>query len=100
MAAHQDAELGGMQLPWTVTQACFALFPAANISTSAYPFLTIAAANLLQAPASPEQVGLYLHPMLERRFHGTMALRAEDGRVGKAGGRRGHPRVYPAHKKT
>jgi butyryl-CoA dehydrogenase len=74
MAAHQDAELGGMQLPWTVTQACFALFQAANISTSAYPFLTIAAANLLQAHGSQEQVGLYLQPMLEGRFLGTMAL--------------------------
>ncbi len=74
MAAHQDAELGGMQLPWTVTQACFALFQAANIATSAYPFLTIAAANLLQAHGSQEQVGLYLQPMLEGRFLGTMAL--------------------------
>lgn len=74
MAAHQDAELGGMQLPWCVTQACFALFQAANISTAAYPFLTIAAANLLQAHGSQEQIGLYLRPMLEGRFLGTMAL--------------------------
>src|SRR5690606_25214197 len=60
--------------PWCVTQACFALFQAANISTAAYPFLTIAAANLLQAHGSQEQIALYLRPMLEGRFLGTMAL--------------------------
>jgi len=72
--AHEDEALGGMQLPWCVTQACFALFQSANISTSAYPFLAIAAANLLKAHGSQEQVGLYLQPMLEGRFLGTMAL--------------------------
>ena len=32
IAATQDAELGGMQLPVTVAQACFAWFNAANVS--------------------------------------------------------------------
>ena len=73
-AAHLDEADGGMQLPWTVTQACFALFQAANIATVAYPFLTIAAANLLRAHGSQEQVGLYLPAMHEGRFLGTMAL--------------------------
>ena len=74
LAAHRDESDGGMQLPWLVTQACFAHFQAANVSTAAYPFLTIAAANLLEAFASQEQKALYMAPMLDGRFFGTMAL--------------------------
>jgi alkylation response protein AidB-like acyl-CoA dehydrogenase len=74
LAAHHDAELGGMQLPWCVTQACMAAFQAANVSTAAYPFLTIAAANLLLAHGSQEQQAMYMRPMLDGRFFGTMAL--------------------------
>jgi butyryl-CoA dehydrogenase len=74
LAAHRDEAEGGMQLPWLVTQACFAHFQAANISTAAYPFLTIAAANLLDAFGSQEQKALYMAPMLDGRFFGTMAL--------------------------
>ena len=40
MAGSFDEEYGGMQLPHTVGQAVLAWFQAANIGTSAYPFLT------------------------------------------------------------
>lgn len=73
-AAHADFERGGMQLPWTVAQACYAWFQAANIGTFTYGFLTVAAANLLDAFASEEQKARYMQPMLEGRFFGTMAL--------------------------
>ena len=73
-AAHHDVELGGMQLPWTVQQAAFAYFQAANISTAAYPFLTVAAANLIHAHGSDEQKRRFMAPMLEGRFQGTMVL--------------------------
>ncbi|MEO1198666.1 MAG: acyl-CoA dehydrogenase [Pseudomonadota bacterium] len=73
-AASFDEADGGMQLPWVVAQACFAWFQAANLSTTAYPFLTIAAANLLQRFASTDQKRRYLAPMLQGRFFGTMAL--------------------------
>lgn len=73
-AAHHDAEIGGLQLPWTVAQAAFAYFQAANIGTVAYPFLTIAAANLIAAYGSADQKSRFLPPMLEGRFFGTMAL--------------------------
>ncbi len=72
--AGMDAEVGGMQLPQTVAQACFLWFQAANIGTAAYPFLTIAAANLLCAHGSPEQVATYVEPMVAGRFFGTMCL--------------------------
>lgn len=72
--AHRDEAEGGMQLPLTVSQACAAIFTAANASTTAYPFLTIAASNLLDAHGNQEQKQLYLNPMLEGRFFGTMCL--------------------------
>jgi len=74
MGASMDHEYGGMQLPWVVVQACNAYFNAANISTTAYPFITIAASNLLAAYASPEQKERYLRPLVEGRYFGTMAL--------------------------
>ncbi len=74
MGAGIDYEYGGMQLPWVVVQACNAYFNAANISTTAYPFITIAAANLLIAYGSPEQKEHYVKPLVAGRFFGTMAL--------------------------
>jgi alkylation response protein AidB-like acyl-CoA dehydrogenase len=74
MAAAHDYELGGMQLPYVVTQACFAHFNAANISTAAYPLLTTANANLILAWGSEAQKATYLPRLLSGRFFGTMCL--------------------------
>jgi alkylation response protein AidB-like acyl-CoA dehydrogenase len=74
IGASMDEAVGGMQLPHTITTACFAWFQAANIATSAYVFLTVAAANLLIAHGTPEQIDTYVRPMVEGRFFGTMCL--------------------------
>lgn len=74
LAAHHDYDAGGIQLPWVVTQACYAQFHAANVATFAYGFLTAAAANLLEAYGNEEQKRLYRTPMIEGRFFGTMAM--------------------------
>jgi butyryl-CoA dehydrogenase len=74
MGASFDSELGGMQLPWTIAQCCALYFCAANISTTAYPFITIAAANLLSSFGSAEQKKKYLEPLVSGRFYGTMCL--------------------------
>jgi alkylation response protein AidB-like acyl-CoA dehydrogenase len=74
IGSSMDDEVGGMQLPHLVSTACFAWFQAANPGTWAYPFLTIAAANLLRAHGTPEQIDTYVRPMVEGRFHGTMCL--------------------------
>jgi butyryl-CoA dehydrogenase len=74
MAAAQDAEFGGMQLPVTIEKACLAFFKAANIAASAYPFLTIGNANLLLAYGSKKQIDVFVRPELEGRFFGTMCL--------------------------
>jgi len=74
LSAEHDYEYGGMQLPLTVAKACFSFFKAANVATAAYPFLTIAAANLLLAHGSRTQIDSYARPMLRGRFFGTMCL--------------------------
>ncbi|WP_060480718.1 acyl-CoA dehydrogenase [Pseudomonas sp. NBRC 111119] len=72
--ANRDFEAGGMQLPSLVSQACFAHFQAANAGTTAYPFLTMGAANLIESFGNEEQKRLFLQPMIEGRYFGTMAL--------------------------
>ena len=74
IASAMDAEVGGMQLPQVVANACFAWFQAANVGTSAYSFLTMANANLLLAYGAAEQRATFVAPMLEGRFLGTMCL--------------------------
>ncbi|GAA4691028.1 acyl-CoA dehydrogenase [Pseudonocardia yuanmonensis] len=78
IAAQFDESLGGMQLPLSVFQACMAWFQAANTATTGYLFLTIAAANLLQAHGSPKQVGEWVRPMLAGELFGTMCLSEPD----------------------
>ncbi|UQX88491.1 acyl-CoA dehydrogenase [Jatrophihabitans telluris] len=74
MAATFDEQHGGMQLPTSVAKAVLAWFQAANVGTSAYPFLTMANANCLIEHGSAEQVATWVEPMLAGRFFGTMAL--------------------------
>jgi alkylation response protein AidB-like acyl-CoA dehydrogenase len=66
--------VGGMQLPHVIQSATFAWFQAANVATSAYPFLTLAAANMLIECGSPEQIETWVRPMVEGRYFGTMCL--------------------------
>jgi len=74
LAASHEAALGGMGLPRVVESAGMALLKGANIATSSYALLTMANANLVLAHGTPEQVGLYVRPMLEGRWTGTMCL--------------------------
>ncbi|MQA63625.1 MAG: acyl-CoA dehydrogenase, partial [Actinophytocola sp.] len=74
IASSMDNEVGGMQLPAVLTNACFAWFQAANVGTSGYPFLTVANANLLLTYGSEQQIDAYVRPMIEGRFFGTMCL--------------------------
>ncbi|MBV7563350.1 acyl-CoA dehydrogenase [Pseudomonas sp. sia0905] len=72
--ATRDFELGGMQLPNLLSQACFAHFQAANIATASYPLLSMAAANLIEAFGDEAQKRRFLQPIIDGRFFGTMAL--------------------------
>lgn len=74
LAMSMDHELGGWQLPATVAGAGMAWFHAANVGTAAYGLLSIANANLLAAHGSPEQIEMFVKPILAGRFTGTMCL--------------------------
>ncbi|MFF0297263.1 acyl-CoA dehydrogenase [Kitasatospora sp. NPDC004614] len=74
MSAAMDHDLGGQQLPTLVTNACMAWFQAANVGTAAYPFLTVANANLLAVYGTSEQRERLVRPLAAGRFFGTMCL--------------------------
>ena len=74
LAAGFDADVSGLQLPFTVRQACDGFIQSANPSLSGYPLLTIGAADLIRAFGSDEQIARFLPPMLEGRWLGTMCL--------------------------
>lgn len=74
MAARQDYELGGMQLPFAVERAGMSMLMAANLATSAFAFLTIANAEVILASDGQDRIESYVRPMMEGRFLGTMCL--------------------------
>ena len=74
LAAAQDYEAGGMQLPCVVEMAANSVFSAASIGLKAYSMLTIANANLLMAHGSARQRQVFAMPQFEGRYFGTMNL--------------------------
>ncbi|WP_434352567.1 acyl-CoA dehydrogenase [Psychrobacter sp. HD31] len=74
IAGRYSFEDGGMQLPETVLTALSGYFMAANPSTTAYPFLTSAAANVIMHCASEDIKNAFVPRMLTGDFTGTMAL--------------------------
>jgi alkylation response protein AidB-like acyl-CoA dehydrogenase len=74
IAGRYGFEHGGMQLPETIMTAVSAYFMAANPSTTAYPFLTSAAINVISHFASDSIKEAFMPRMLTGDFTGTMAL--------------------------
>jgi alkylation response protein AidB-like acyl-CoA dehydrogenase len=74
IAGSMVEELGGLRLPHVVHRACFAWLQAGNIATSAYPMLTLGNAHLLLTYGTPQQIDMFVRPMMEGRFTGTMCL--------------------------
>ncbi|MGB3725170.1 MAG: acyl-CoA dehydrogenase [Glaciecola sp.] len=74
IAGRYSFEDGGMQLPETVMTAVSGYFMAANPSTTAYPFLTAAAINVISHFANDELKAAFMPRMLTGDFTGTMAL--------------------------
>ncbi len=74
MSATMDAADGGFQLPHVVFRTAFMWFQAANLGTVSYPLLTIAASHLIREHASEALRSMYLPPMLDGRWFGTMNL--------------------------
>jgi alkylation response protein AidB-like acyl-CoA dehydrogenase len=78
ISSGHDAEIGGMQLPHSVTGAALAYFDGANCATTSYAGLTAGAANLIEAFGTQHQKDIFLPPMFAGRFTGTMALTEPD----------------------
>ena len=74
IASCLGAEYGGLQLPVTVASACMVIFQSANMGLSGLPLLTMGVANLINAFGSDEQKALYIPPLLNGDFYGTMCL--------------------------
>ena len=67
-------EWGGQGLPFALACAVQEQLTAANMAFSLCPMLTLGAIEALQAHASDEQKRLYLRPLVEGRWTGTMNL--------------------------
>ena len=73
LAAAQDYEHGGMQLPYLVEAAANAFFGKASISIGAN-LLTVGNANLLMAHGTPVQQQVFAANEFNGRWTGTMCL--------------------------
>ncbi|MCP5285349.1 MAG: acyl-CoA dehydrogenase [Burkholderiaceae bacterium] len=73
LAAAQDAQIGGMQLPYVVEAAANAFFAKASVSIGA-GMLTTGNANLLMAHGSPMQRQVFAMNEFGGRWSGTMCL--------------------------
>ena len=74
LSSRASFEEGGMQLPEIAAAACKGMFTCVNPSSTAYAFLTAAAANVIRNFASDTLKSQFLEPMMAGRFTGTMAL--------------------------
>ena len=74
LAAAQDYEIGGMQLPCVVEMAANAFFAQAGIGVGGGAMLTSGNANLLMAHGTKLQQTVFAHNEFNGRFAGTMCL--------------------------
>ncbi len=73
LSAAQDADIGGMQLPYTLESAANAFFAKASVSIGA-GMLTVGNANLLMAHGTPAQKQVFALTEFSGRWSGTMCL--------------------------
>lgn len=74
LAAAQDYEMGGMQLPCAVEMAAHAFFSKAGIGLGGGGMLTSGNANLLMAHGTPMQREVFARNEFAGRWFGTMCL--------------------------
>ncbi len=74
IAAAQDFEVGGMQLPCVIQMATTSLFAKASLPISAYVGLTRGNASLLMVHGTPVQKQVFAANELAGRWFGTMCL--------------------------
>ena len=74
LAAAQDFEMGGMQLPCVIEMAANAFFSRASVALGGYAMLTSGNANLLMAHGMPRQREVFAKNLFAGRWFGTMCL--------------------------
>jgi len=74
LAAAQDDDLGGMQLPCVVEMAANAFFSKASVAIGGYAMLTSGNANLLMAHGTPLQREVFAKREFAGQWFGTMCL--------------------------
>jgi alkylation response protein AidB-like acyl-CoA dehydrogenase len=74
LAAAQDYELGGMQLPCVIEMAANAFFSKASVALGGYAMLTSGNANLLMAHGTALQREVFANNEFSGRWFGTMCL--------------------------
>jgi butyryl-CoA dehydrogenase len=74
LAAAQDYEYGGMQLPCVVEMAANAFFSRGSVSMGGYAMLTSGNASLLMAHGTPVQREVFAKTEFSGRWFGTMCL--------------------------
>ena len=74
LAAAQDYEVGGMQLPCVIEMAANAFFSKASVAMGGYAMLTSGNANLLMAHGTPRQREVFARNEFAGRWFGTMCL--------------------------
>ena len=74
LAAAQDYEIGGMQLPCVVEMAANSFFPKAGVGLGGGGMLTSGNANLLMAHGTEMQKTVFARNEFGGRFAGTMCL--------------------------
>lgn len=74
IAAREDYDHGGQQMPATISNACNFIFHAANTSAASYFGLTGGSADLISTFGSQELKDTYLKKMFSGQWQGTMAL--------------------------
>jgi alkylation response protein AidB-like acyl-CoA dehydrogenase len=74
LAAAQDVEMGGMQLPCVIEMAANSFFSKASIGLGGGGMLTSGNANLLMAHGTPRQKDVFAKNEFAGRFFGTMCL--------------------------
>jgi alkylation response protein AidB-like acyl-CoA dehydrogenase len=73
LAATQDFEMGGMQLPFTVSAAANSFFALASVSIGSH-LLTVGNAGLLMAHGTPRQKKIFARKEFDGLWAGTMCL--------------------------
>ena len=74
LAAMQDYDVGGMQLPCVIEMAANAFFSKASVALGGYAMLTSGNASLLMAHGTPLQREVFAHAQFAGRWFGTMCL--------------------------